>query len=131
MASRFISSIDRFNLGNVEADRGRREGSETAYRRALEITPDDHDALNNLAWLLLAGGTRLEEAETLATRAANQPGPDQPLAQDTLGRIQLARGRCAEAARTFREALESEAVADTTKAGLRDGLERAEACRLH
>jgi tetratricopeptide (TPR) repeat protein len=117
------------NLGNVAADQRRREDSETAYRRALEVAPDDRDALNNLAWLLLAEGTRLEEAETLATRAANQPGPDRPLAQDTLGRIQLARGLCAQAARTFREALEAEAVPEKACAGLRDGLTRAEECR--
>ena len=29
------------NLGNVAADQGRRGESETAYRRALEIAPDD------------------------------------------------------------------------------------------
>ena len=116
------------NLGNVAADQGRRQESETAYRRALALAPDDRDALNNLAWLLLAEGTRLEEAETLATRAANQPGPDQPLALDTLGRIQLARGLCAEAVRTFRKALEAEAVAETTQAGLNEGVQRAQAC---
>jgi tetratricopeptide (TPR) repeat protein len=116
------------NLANVAADQGRREESETAYRRALAIAPGDQGALNNLAWLLLAEGTRLEEAETLATRATNQPGPDRPRALDTLGRIQLARGLCAEAAGTFREALEAEALPETTLAGLRDGLKRAEDC---
>ena len=118
------------NLGNVAADQGRREESETAYRRALAMAPDDRDALNNLAWLLLAEGTRLEEAETLATRAANQPGPDRPLALDTLGRIQLARGLCAEAANTFREALAAQAAPEKKGAGLREGLRQAEACRL-
>jgi uncharacterized protein (UPF0548 family) len=117
------------NLGNVAADQGRREESEGAYRRALEIAPDDQGALNNLAWLLLAEGTRLEEAETLATQAASQQGPDRPRALDTLGRIQLARGRCAQATGTFREALAAEAVPETTQAGLREGLRRAEECR--
>ena len=116
------------NLGNVAADQERRTESETAYRRALEIAPDDPDALNNLAWLLLAERTRLEEAETLASRAARQPSPDRPLAQDTLGRIQLARGLCAEAAGTFREALAVEALPEATRVSLREGLQRAEAC---
>ena len=62
------------DLGNAEADRGRRR-PEKGYRRALEIAPDDRDALNNLAWLLLEEGARLEEAEALAARAASQPGP--------------------------------------------------------
>lgn len=116
------------DLGNTEADQGQRAAAEAAYRRALEVARDDQGALNNLAWLLLAEGAQLEEAEELAARAANQPGPDKPSAQDTLGRILLARGRCAEAARTFREALAAEAVSGTTRASLRDGLQRAERC---
>ena len=116
------------NLGNVAADQGRRQESEAAYRRALAMAPDDQSALNNLAWLLLAEGTRLEEAETLSSRAARQPGPDRPLAQDTLGRIQLARSLCAEAAGTFREALAAEALPEATRVSLREGLQRAEAC---
>jgi tetratricopeptide (TPR) repeat protein len=116
------------DLGNVAADRGRRADAEAAYRRALALDRDDRDALNNLAWLLLEEGTRLEEAEGLAARAAAAPGPDRPRAQDTLGRIQLARGRCAEAERTFRDALEAEALAEATRATLQDGAARAVAC---
>ena len=117
------------DLGNAEAERGRQEEAEAAYRRALEAAPDDGDALNNLAWLLLGKGGRLEEAETLAARAASQPGENRPLAQETLGRIQLARGRCAEAARTFDDALAaSGAIPDPTLARLRDGRDRARAC---
>jgi tetratricopeptide (TPR) repeat protein len=93
------------DLGNAEAALRRADEAEGAYRRALEIAPDDRDALNNLAWLLLEEGSRLEEAEALAAKAASRAGPDQSLAQDTLGRIQLARGHCPEAARTFGEAL--------------------------
>lgn len=117
------------NLGNVAADRGRAAEAETAYRRALELAPDDPDALNNLAWLLLGEGTRLEEAEALATQAARQPGADRPLALDTLGRIQLARGRCAEAIAAFQEALAAEALPAATRAGLSEALQRAMACR--
>jgi tetratricopeptide (TPR) repeat protein len=93
------------NLGNAEAAQGRRREAEEAYRSALKLAPSDVDALNNLAWLLLQEAVRLDEAEALAEAAARIPGPDQPQAQDTLGRIQLARGRCEDAARTFREAL--------------------------
>ncbi len=97
------------------------------HRRVREISPDDRDALNNLAWLLLERGTKLDEAERLAAEAASRPGPDRPPAQDTLGRIQLARGRCAEAARTFAEALASaEAVEDSLRAQLGEGLAQAE-----
>ena len=114
------------DLGNVEAARRRPDEAEQAYRRALEISPDDRDALNNLAWLFLEQGSRLEEAETLAAKAASRAGPDRPLAQDTLGRIQLARGRCPEAARTFGEALAAaEELPEPTRARLREGLARA------
>lgn len=114
------------NLGNAEATRRRAGEAEKAYRRALDISPDDRDALNNLAWLLLEEGARLDEAEALAAKAVTGSGTDRPLVQDTLGRIQLARGRCPEAARTFGEALdEAEAVPEPTRARLREGLARA------
>ena len=93
------------NLGNVEAGRGRPQDAERAYRRALSVAPDDPDALNNLAWLLLQEGSRLEEAEALAHDAARRRGPDQALVLDTLARIQSARGRCTDADATYAEAL--------------------------
>jgi Flp pilus assembly protein TadD len=116
------------NLGNVTADQGRRTDAETAYRRALAIAPEDRDALNNLAWLLRDEPARLEEAEALAAQAAALPGPDRPLALDTLGRIQAARGRCGEAVATFREALEAGPLVDATRRSLLEGLALAEAC---
>jgi PAS domain-containing protein len=116
------------NLGNVAAGQGRRTDAETAYRRALAVAPEDRDALNNLAWLLRDEPLRLEEAEALAARAAAQPGPDRPLALDTLGRIQAARGRCGEAVTTLREALEADPLFDATRRSLLDGLALAEAC---
>jgi tetratricopeptide (TPR) repeat protein len=93
------------DLGNVEIGRGRPVEGENAYRRALEIDPASRDALNNLAWLLLESGTRLEEAEALALKAAERPGPDQPLAEDTLGRIWTAEGRCGDAVGLFGRAM--------------------------
>jgi len=114
------------DLGNAEAARRRPEEAERAYRRGLEISPGDRDALNNLAWLLLEEGTRLEEAEALAAKAASPSGRDRALALDTLGRIQLARGRCVEAVRTFDEALAGgEALPEPTLARVREGLARA------
>jgi tetratricopeptide (TPR) repeat protein len=114
------------DLGNAEAVRRRPEEAERAYRRALEIAPEDRDALNNLASLLLEEDTRLEEAEALAAKAASQAGRDRALALDTLGRIQLARGRCLEAARRFGEALATgEALPEPTLAKVRDRLARA------
>jgi len=94
------------NLGNVRSRQGQTTGAERAYRRALDLAPDDTDALNNLAWLLLQNGSGLEEAESLARRAAAQPGPDRPEILDTLARILSAQGRCDQADATFGEALD-------------------------
>jgi hypothetical protein len=93
------------DLGNVEAARSQRPEAEAAYRRALALAPHDTDALNNLAWLLLGESERLEEAEGLARAAAVGAGPDRALVLDTLARVQLARGRCAEADATLAEGL--------------------------
>ena len=82
------------NLGNVESGRGRTAEAEAAYREALAHDPEGADALNNLAWLLLEEGERLDEAAELARRAAAPGGPDAWLAHDTLGRVLLAAGDC-------------------------------------
>ena len=117
------------DLGNVLSDRGRPPEAEAAYRRALALDPDDADALNNLAWLLHETASRPDEAEALALRAAALEGPARYRAQDTLGRIQLARGRCADAARTFGEALASDSLPDAARDGLKQALARASACQ--
>jgi len=108
------------NLGNVEAGRGRPREAEHAYRRALAASPDDPEALNNLAWLLLQEGSRLEEAEALAGRASERPGPDRALILDTLARIQAARGRCADATATYDEALSLPALPFTQRKQLEE-----------
>jgi tetratricopeptide (TPR) repeat protein len=120
------------NLGNVRAEQSRPGEAETAYRRALALAPDDVDALNNLAWLLLTGGTELEEAERLARRAAESPGPYRPVVLDTLARIQIARGRCDQADSTLAEALALPALSAEQRSSL-EGAEREsrEACRPH
>jgi Flp pilus assembly protein TadD len=114
------------NLGNVEARLDRREESERAYRRALALSPGLADALNNLAWLLLQEGSRLEEAEQLALAANRGAGSDQRMTADTLGRIQLARGRCADAETTFAAALAgTDAPPGEGQAELLEGLGQA------
>jgi tetratricopeptide (TPR) repeat protein len=117
------------NLGNAEAAQGQAPEAEAAYRTALKLNPSDQGALNNLAWLLLEEGTRLDEAQTLAEAATRTPGPDKPQAQDTLGRIQLARGRCMDAATTFRQTLAEEELPAEVRANVLEGLGRAlQAC---
>lgn len=45
-----------FNLGVLRAQNGDGEGAEKAYRRALEIRPNDLDSLNNLGLILYRKG---------------------------------------------------------------------------
>jgi tetratricopeptide (TPR) repeat protein len=119
------------NLGNVESARGRPREAERAYRRALSISRDGPDALNNLAWLLLQEGSRLEEAEGLAREAARRKGPDRTLVLDTLARIQSARGRCAEADATWTEVLALPALSPGQRTQLEDARrETARDCRV-
>jgi len=94
------------NLGNAEMQLGRRAAAEEAFRKALDLAPDAADTLNNLAWLLFEE-KRIDEAEPLARRAVITNAPDPWMRLDTLARILAARGNCAEAASTFKRAIEA------------------------
>ena len=78
----------RVNLGNTEAARGRWSNAERCYRRALEDSADDADALNNLAVALLRQSRHHEEAVELAGRAVALGG-----ARDSIYRATLAEAR--------------------------------------
>jgi hypothetical protein len=116
------------DLGNAQGAQGATEDAEKAYRQALRLSPDDPDALNNLAWLLLQGKRQLEEAEGLAVRAAAVPGPERFQALDTLARVQLARGRCDAAVASFTSALALEGIPEDARAGLEEGLRESRRC---
>jgi hypothetical protein len=94
------------NLGNAEMQRGRRKESEEAFRRALVLDANSRDAMNNLAWLLLQE-QRLDEAETLARKAAAMTGPDSYVVLDTLARVLAAKGDCDGATATMSKAKET------------------------
>jgi tetratricopeptide (TPR) repeat protein len=82
------STVVWMNLGNVETARDRLEAAEDAYTRALELTPDEPEALAAMAWLRFRQG-RNAEAEALAGRAAQAPGAVAGLALDTVARARL------------------------------------------
>src|SRR5437773_1983562 len=63
----------RVNLGNLSAQAGRWSEAEGLYRRALVDSPEDPDAMNNLAVALARQHKRLDEAESLARRGPAPP----------------------------------------------------------
>ena len=67
------NSRTRVNLGNVQAARGQWRPAEKSFRRALQDSSTNLDAMNNLAIALLHRG-RPGEALPLAERAAAAGG---------------------------------------------------------
>jgi Tfp pilus assembly protein PilF len=113
------------DLGNAQVKLGRRELAEESFRRALTLDANSRDALNNLAWLLYEQ-KRFDEAESLARRAASQPGPDGYLVLDTLARVLAAKGQCGEAIQTFQQAIDAVPSSRTqARADIENGLAAA------
>ena len=79
-------------LGTYEKDSSRQEG---AFRKAIELNPEDAQALNALAWTLALAG-RDHEALPLANRALDLR-PWNSTIVDTLARIALDLNRCDDA----------------------------------
>ncbi len=115
------------DLGNAEMQLGRAAEAEQAFRKALSIDPNSRDALNNLAWLLYQQ-KRLDEGESLARKAVAQQGPDRYLILDTLARILVAKGTCAEALQTFQQAIDA---VPSSRAQARADLENGLAAARH
>jgi len=93
-----------YGLGLAYEEAGRPSDAEAAYREALSWKPDFSQALNNLAWILAADARKLEEAGSLAEKAAALV-PGDPQVLDTLGWIQYLRGENRAAVTTLAAAV--------------------------
>ena len=80
------------------------EKASSVYQKALDITPDDPLASNNLAYSMLQSGSDPELAVTLA-QAARKKMPDSYNAADTLGWALYRKGNYGAAIDSFRRAL--------------------------
>ena len=60
------------NLGNLHEDRGNREAAQEAYRRALEVAPNDALALSRLAGSLDASSDSTELIDRLRAAISNE-----------------------------------------------------------
>ena len=125
------SAVVWTDYGNAEMQLGANDEAERAFRQALSLDSGSRDAMNNLAWLLYQQ-KRLDEAEALARKAAAAPGPDSYLILDTLARVLAAKGSCAEAIRTFQQAIDAVPQSRTSaRAGIESGLADAQrSCRV-
>ena len=63
-----------FNLGVLRAQNQDAQGAEQAYRRALEINPNDLDALNNLGLMLFRKGDFAESTTLFDKLSGLNPG---------------------------------------------------------
>lgn len=83
-------------LANLLFQKGEHAEAERHYRSAIAALPEAESApaRNNLAWLLLTRGQRLEEAERLAAEAvALADDAHRASYEDTLLKVRAARGR--------------------------------------
>ncbi len=94
----------RLAVGAAQQSLGNNEKAEVKYREILATSPDNPVALNNLAWLLDDGGSRLAEALRLADRGRAKY-PEFVELIDTRGVIYRRLGRLDDAERELREAI--------------------------
>lgn len=83
----------------------RPQESLVSYQKALAQEPQNPVYLNNLAWALLQQKKDLNRALALAKKATRL-APDNPGTWDTLGQVQQAMGRHAEAVVSFHRAIQ-------------------------
>ncbi len=93
------------NRGNVLALQQDWAGAAASYRQALGREPQNAEAMNNLAWVLLHSGD-VDRALPWAEEAVALD-PHQPAFLDTLAEIRLARGEAKAAALLLDRALQS------------------------
>ncbi len=94
------------NAGNVLVKMNELIEAEQLYRQALEREPDQPQALNNMAWVLLLRGEKPAGAITLLERAIEVDAENRYRYLDSLGWALYRDGRIEEAAQTLARALE-------------------------
>jgi tetratricopeptide (TPR) repeat protein len=110
------------NLGRTLANAGKLDEAEAEFAKALELAPNDADALMNLGTVAALRGNpaRAEHLVKQALRA----NPDHTGALARLGELRRDAGDLDEAARLFREALAIDDVSPELYLGLGDVLQR-------
>jgi tetratricopeptide (TPR) repeat protein len=91
------------NRGNALAAQQLWQQAAADYRKALKRDPQQAEAMNNLAWVLLQGGE--QEAALDWVEQALELDPTQPAYLDTLAEIQILRKAFPEARKAIEQAL--------------------------
>jgi tetratricopeptide (TPR) repeat protein len=99
------NSYFRMNLGNALLKSHRFAEAAKAFARAVELDPQNADAMNNLAYTYGEMGENLDEAVKLCNRAVELFPARKAYFLDTLGTIYLKQGKRDEAVAAFGAAL--------------------------
>ncbi len=79
-------------LGDLSYRGEKYSDAESAYTKALDLDPKNADVMNNLAWVYIRTGTKLDRAKELITRALEENAGHRPYYLDTLGVVLLKLG---------------------------------------
>ena len=99
------NSYFRMNLCNALRMEHRLAGAAKAFARAVEIDPQNADAMNNLAYTYCEMGENLDAAVKLCERAVELFPARKAYFFDTLGTVYLKQGKRKEAVAAFGSAL--------------------------
>jgi len=103
-------ALAHYNLGGALAQQGRNREALRHYRRAVQLRPNHDVMLDSLAWLLATTSDQEVrnplQAVTLAERACEVAGHDNPRLLDTLAAAYAAAGRFDDAVATASRAVE-------------------------
>jgi tetratricopeptide (TPR) repeat protein len=115
------NSYFRLNLGNALLKQHRDADAAKAFSYAIELDPQNADAMNNLANAYCELGENLDEAVKLCNRAVALFPARRAYFLDTLGTVYLKQGKRDEAAAAFQSAL---AATSERQPALRAAIER-------
>jgi tetratricopeptide (TPR) repeat protein len=82
-------------------------GAESSYTKALKLDPKNGDVRNNLAWVYIQTGTKLDKAKELVSQALDLNPANRPFYLDTLGVILLRLGNVEGAIAALKESVDT------------------------
>ncbi len=93
------------HLGDLSYRTGDYSSAESAYTKALTLDPKNGDVLNDLAWVYIRTGKKLDTARELIAGALQANPAHRPYYLDTLGVVLLKLGNAEEAVAALEESV--------------------------